>query len=91
MISVKTKNSVPAPRQFIEKSIASAGLLAHIFTAKFVDAMPYYRQEKQSGKGIIRDIRKGGKAHTTPSLSSAIIGDICGQLTELRIKDRRVF
>ncbi len=37
----------PVPKQFIDKGIASPGLLAHIFTAKFVDAIPYYRQEKQ--------------------------------------------
>jgi transposase len=37
----------PAPEQIIPKSIATPGLLAHIFTAKFVDAMPFYRQEKQ--------------------------------------------
>lgn len=42
-----TVKIAPAPRQIIEKSIATPGLLAHIITAKFVDAMPFYRQEKQ--------------------------------------------
>ena len=37
----------PAPRLMIPKSIASAGLLAHVITSKFVDAVPFYRQEKQ--------------------------------------------
>jgi transposase len=37
----------PAPEQIIPKSIATPGLLAHIFTTKFVDAVPFYRQEKQ--------------------------------------------
>jgi len=37
----------PAPQQMIPKSIASAGLLAHVVTSKFVDAVPFYRQEKQ--------------------------------------------
>ncbi len=37
----------PVPPQIIPKSIASPGLLAHILTAKFVDHMPFYRQEKQ--------------------------------------------
>jgi len=37
----------PAPVQLIEKSIATPGLLAHVLTAKFVDALPFYRQEKQ--------------------------------------------
>lgn len=35
------------PEQIIPKSIATPGLLAHIFTAKFADALPFYRQEKQ--------------------------------------------
>lgn len=35
------------PDQIIPKSIATPGLLAHIFTAKFADAIPFYRQEKQ--------------------------------------------
>jgi transposase len=37
----------PLPEQLIPKSKATAGLLAHIMTAKFVDALPFYRQEKQ--------------------------------------------
>ncbi len=35
------------PDQIIPKSIATPGLLAHILTAKFADAIPFYRQEKQ--------------------------------------------
>lgn len=37
----------PVPEQIIPKSIATPGLLAFIFTGKFVDAVPFYRQEKQ--------------------------------------------
>ncbi|MDF1615674.1 IS66 family transposase [Desulfurivibrio dismutans] len=37
----------PAPEQMIAKSIASPGLLAHVLTAKFADALPFYRQEGQ--------------------------------------------
>lgn len=37
----------PPPKQIIEKSIASPSLLASIITAKFVDALPFYRQSKQ--------------------------------------------
>ena len=37
----------PVPLQLIPKSIATPGLLAHVLTAKFVDALPFYRQEKQ--------------------------------------------
>lgn len=48
---LETEGSVvkiaPVPKQIIAKGIASAGLLAHILVAKFVDALPFYRQEKQ--------------------------------------------
>ncbi len=37
----------PTPKQMIPKSIATSGLLAHVLTSKFVDALPFYRQEKQ--------------------------------------------
>ena len=37
----------PAPIQLIPKAIASGGLMAHILTAKFVDSLPFYRQEQQ--------------------------------------------
>ena len=42
-----TVKIAPPPKQIIPKGIASAGLLAHILTAKFCDALPFYRQEKQ--------------------------------------------
>jgi len=35
----------PAPEQMIPKSAATPGLLAQLFTAKFCDALPFYRQE----------------------------------------------
>ena len=37
----------PVVPQIIPKSIASPSLLAHVLTGKFVDAVPFYRQEKQ--------------------------------------------
>ena len=36
----------PPPVQLIPKSYATSGLLAHIITNKYVDALPFYRQEK---------------------------------------------
>ena len=42
-----TVKIAPVPPQIIPKGIASSGLLAHILTAKFEDALPFYRQEKQ--------------------------------------------
>lgn len=37
----------PAPPQMIPKGLATAGLLAHVTVSKFVDALPFYRQEAQ--------------------------------------------
>lgn len=37
----------PMPKAIIDKGIATSGLLAYISTAKFCDALPLYRQEKQ--------------------------------------------
>jgi transposase len=37
----------PMPPQLIPQGIVTPGLLAHILVAKFVDALPFYRQEKQ--------------------------------------------
>ena len=37
----------PLPPRIIEKSYATPSLLAQILTARFVDGLPYYRQEKQ--------------------------------------------
>lgn len=42
-----TVKIAPLPPQILPKGIASGGLLAHIITAKFCDALPFYRQEKQ--------------------------------------------
>lgn len=36
----------PLPARLIEKSPASAGLLAHLIVAKYIDHLPLYRQEK---------------------------------------------
>jgi transposase len=37
----------PPARHLIAKGIATAGLLAYVFTAKFADAIPFYRLAKQ--------------------------------------------
>ena len=42
-----TVKIAPVPPQIIPKSIAGPGLLAHILTGKFIDHLPFYRQEKQ--------------------------------------------
>ena len=38
--------TAPLQPQIIEKGIATAGLAAYVITAKFCDALPYYRQSK---------------------------------------------
>ena len=43
----KSVKIAPVPPQIIPKGLATAGLLAHIMIAKFCDALPFYRQEKQ--------------------------------------------
>lgn len=44
----------PAPKSMIPKSLAGPGLLAHMITTKFADAVPFYRQEKQLARLGIR-------------------------------------
>ena len=36
----------PLPPQLIPQGIATPGLIAYVLTSKFVDALPFYRQEK---------------------------------------------
>ncbi len=42
--------SAPAPKRMLPGSIASEGLPAYILTAKFCDAIPFYRQSKMFGR-----------------------------------------
>ena len=42
-----TVKIAPVEPQLLPKSIATAGLLAHILTGKFIDHTPFYRQEQQ--------------------------------------------
>lgn len=42
-----TVTIAPVPEQIIPKCIGTPGLIAFVMTAKFVDALPFYRQEKQ--------------------------------------------
>ena len=61
----------PPPKQIIEKSIASPGLLAQIVTAKFVDSLPFYRQEKQFER-LGYKISRANMAKWTIQLGKAI-------------------
>lgn len=46
----ETQIQAPVPAQVIDKGIPTAGLLAHVMVAKFVDHLPMYRQEKIFGR-----------------------------------------
>jgi len=72
------KNDGPAVRiapvhpQIIPKSIATAGLLAFILTGKFVDHLPFYRQEKQFARlGV--DISRTSMCNWTMQTADACV------------------
>ena len=46
----ETLIQAPVPAQVIDKSIPTAGLLAHVMIAKFADHLPLYRQESIFGR-----------------------------------------
>lgn len=53
-----TVKIAPAPTQILPKSYAGAGLLAYIIVAKYVDALPLHRIEKQFHRWNIKLSRK---------------------------------
>ncbi len=73
----------PLPPMIIPKSIATPGLLAYIFTSKFVDAIPFYRQEKQF-KRIGVDITRSSMCNWAIK-----VAEKCEPLMELINKDIR--
>lgn len=44
---------MPAPKNIIQKSIATSGLLSFVFINKYCNHMPYYRQEKAFERRLI--------------------------------------
>ena len=69
------------PEQIIPKSIATPGLLAHILTAKFADALPFYRQEKQFARIGVE------LARSTMCKWSMKVADACDILMDMMKKD----
>ncbi len=65
------------PARIIPGSIASAGLLAYVLTNKFVDALPFYRQEKIF-KRINVEVSRATMSNWTISTARA-----CGDLIDL--------
>lgn len=71
----------PVHPQIVPKSIASPGLLAHIFTAKFTDHTPFYRQEGQF-------IRRGVEISRTSMCNWAMqTATACRPLLNLMIEE----
>lgn len=69
------------PDQIIPKSYATPGLLAHILTAKFADALPFYRQEKQFSRIGIELNR------STMCTWAMKVAEACDILMEMMLKD----
>lgn len=67
-----TVKVAPKPAQLIPKAIASGGLMAHILTAKFVDALPFYRQEQQFSR-LQADISRATMCRWTMRVAEACI------------------
>ena len=81
-------HTAPMPAQPLPKSLASPGLLASIATAKYVDALPLYRQHQHSTGGRLRllGISKRGDCYLRTLL---IHGARAALRTASRHEDRR--
>ena len=73
----------PAPLALIPKGLASEGLLAFIATAKFCDALPLYRQERQFARLGVELSRR------TMSDSMIAVAAACEPLLELLLERLR--
>jgi len=67
-----TVKIAPVPVQLLPKAIASGGLMAHILTAKFVDSLPFYRQEHQFSR-LKADIPRATMCRWTMRVAEACI------------------
>ena len=60
----------PVEPQIIDKGMPAAGLIAHTLVARFVDHLPYYRQESinaRSGVHTPRSTWHRGRARAAPA------------------------
>ena len=80
-----TLTQAPMPPQIIDKGLPTAGLLAHLLLAKYVDHLPLYRQEKifeRAGVSLSRSTLAEWVGlcgvHLTP-LAEALKSDLLGQ------------
>ena len=54
----QTLTQQPAEPQIIDKGLPAAGLLAHTLVARYVDHLPYYRQELINTRSGVHTPRK---------------------------------
>jgi len=78
--NVGAVKTAPLPAKIIPQGIVTAGLLAHVAVAKFADALPFYRQERQFIR-IGLDITRG-----TLSNWMMLVAAACGRLGELLLE-----
>ena len=57
--------TAPLPAQILPRTNAAPGLLAHLVTSKYVDALPLYRQEAIFARYGVSLPRAGGLDHRT--------------------------
>ena len=76
-------NTAKMPERMIPGSIASSGLLAYVLTSKFVDSLPFYRQEKMFGR-INAEISRATMCNWTIS-----VADRCKELVNLMEEEIR--
>jgi transposase len=74
----------PMPPQIIPQGIVTPGLLAYVLTAKFVDGLPFYRQEGQLARMGV-DLGRATMANWAIKTSHACQPLIDLMLTEIRL------
>lgn len=74
----------------VPHSYVSSGLAAHVMYAKFINAMPYYRQEKDFANQFGVKISRGTMAHWTIYCSQNYFMPMIGYFHRLLVKRRFV-
>ncbi|MGB8297691.1 MAG: IS66 family transposase, partial [Polyangia bacterium] len=77
-------HTAPMPPQIIPQGIVTPGLLAHVLTAKFVDGLPFYRQEGQLERMGV-DLGRATMANWAIKTANACQPLIDLMLTEIRL------
>jgi len=91
-VAIKTAAS---PKELLPKSIAGSSLIAYIITAKYVDALPLYRQEKIFER-ISAELKRQSMARWMIKVSEQLVPlynlmqDICLDKNYLKMDETRV-